>query len=157
MKKPWVIGVLSLSVIALSVIATAVTFPAFFFYHYDRGEFTEVQRVVSPNHLRTAILARRADRQALSSDNWFLLVGEKRSYNQDELSRAFHYRTYSFEDTHESPGNLHLDWGSDANLVVTCSPCEAVPLGVERKRATAGPVHITYVGLPESPFNDPGN
>jgi hypothetical protein len=139
----------------LAVAVFACIFPSFFFYHLDSGKnFTQIERVVSPNHLHSAVLAVKPPGDSLTGNHWFLLVGNETCCTQDELNRAYHYWTYSFMDTHESVGNLHISWADNTNLTVTCSPCEAEAIGIERKRSIAGPVRISYVGIPESPFPD---
>ena len=155
-KRSLIVGG-SLIAIALGFVAFVAAFPAFFFYHYDPAEFVQIQTIESPDHVYTAVLAERIDNGFRSeAGHLFLVVGPKLAYTRDDLSRAYHYRTYSFLDTFESPRNLNISWASNSHLVVGCSPCEADPIAIERRRATAGQVQISYVGIPESPFPDSG-
>jgi hypothetical protein len=157
--KRWLsFGVIILA-IPMAIIGMAALFSIALAYPFSPSVYTQLESAISPDHQFTAVVARRADNQAMSSDDVFVLVGQQAAYTPDDLRKALRSKREVLDDQHDSPGDMiHLHWVSDNELSITCSPCGATSLGLAKRKLNEGPIHITYVGFPEnSEYTDTGN
>jgi hypothetical protein len=90
-------------------------------------------------------VAKRSDHQALSGDQYFVLIGD-RSFSTRELRHAYHSNAVIFRADGDC---LKVHWEDSHNLVVTChdGSIESTHIAVQQRRT--GDVTVSYQDIPD--------
>jgi hypothetical protein len=135
---------ISLTVIIVLILASTVVF-LLFTGHFDGGKFEVIQTSWASSKL-VVMVARRSDHEALSGDQYFVLVGDHPSAH--ELRYAYYHHGLIFRS---DGACVTASWEDARNLVVSChdGSIEAGAIAVEqRKKAGVG---VSYVNIPLIP------
>jgi hypothetical protein len=121
-----------------------VTVYALFHGYFDPGSFEIDQTEWSPSR-QVAIVAKRSDHQALSGDQYFVLIGDH-LFSARELRHACYSRVVIFR---ADSSCLTVRWKDSHNLVVTCNgeAIEADHIAVQQHRSAD--VTVSYQDIPD--------
>jgi hypothetical protein len=128
----------------LMIALTAIVF-ALFHGYFDRGKF-EIRNAQWSESGQVAMLVERSDHQALSSDVYFVLIGNH-LFSPRELRQAYHSPDVFFAAAADC---LTLHWSDSHNLTVTCAGGSINRDHIEVQRRQSGDVNISYVNIPDS-------
>jgi hypothetical protein len=124
---------------------------ALFHGYFDHGLF-EVKRLEwsgSPPR-RAAIVAERSDHEAMSSDQYFVLIADHVP-SASELRSAYYSRDVVFRAGGDDC--LSVRWNDSNALTITCTMKNPDPLytpGIAVQKYKAGDVAIRYVNIADS-------
>ena len=115
---------------------------ALFHGYFDRGNFQVVRVVPSPQHL-FALVAKRSDHEALSGDQYFVLV-EDHILSENQLRHAYYGHRVIFRSDEDC---LQARWNGPNRLVVTgCGQLvQEGQIAVQKHRI--GDVEISYENI----------
>lgn len=123
---------------------------ALFRGYFDHGQF-EVEHVdwwsLTPE--RVAFVAKRSDRQAMSSDVYFVLVANH-VFSPTELRRAYYRDEVIFAAANDC---LSVHWSTPNKLEVICDDGVIDPSHVEVCKRKAGDVSVRYVNITDGKCN----
>jgi len=142
MKKS--VGV-SLTVLIVLILAATIVF-LLFTGHFDSGKFEVIKTSWASPEL-VAMVARRSDHEALSGDQFFVLVGDH-TFSARELRHAYYQDGLIFR---ADSACVTTSWKDARNLVVSCpdGSIEAGAIAVEQRRKAD--VGVSYVNIPIIP------
>jgi hypothetical protein len=127
---------------ALVVIAFAL-----FNGYFDHGRFVVKEAAWSPlGPARVAVVAERSDHQALSSDVYFVLMGDH-VFSPAELRTAYHGDHVIFAAASDC---LSVQWRGPNNLAVICRNGTIDSNHIDVHKLQAGDVAITYVNISDA-------
>jgi hypothetical protein len=135
----------SLKVLIVLILAVTVVFLVFT-GHFDGGKFEVIETSWASPKL-VAMVARRSDNEALSGDQYFVLVGDH-PFSARELRHAYYHHGLIFR---AGSACVTTSWKDARNLVVSChdGSIEAGAIAVEQlKKADVG---VSYVNVPIIP------
>lgn len=136
------ISKISLVTAGILVIFAACLY-ALFHGYFDHGQF-RTQQVVSSPGKELAVIGERFDQEALSSDQYFVLLSDHIP-SAKELRAAY----YSDQVIFRAGGScLNVRWESSQHLIIEC-PDESITSGeiaVEKERFDG--VKISYLRIP---------
>lgn len=112
--------------------------------YFDRGQFEVKNAEWSPSG-RVALIAERSDHGALSSDIYFVLVGDH-LFSSTELRHAYYGPAVIFAAAAEDC--LALRWKDPRNLVITCGNGSIDRSHINLQRNQVGDVIVSYVNIP---------
>jgi hypothetical protein len=141
MRRP--IGV---SLTLLIVLALAGAVVVLFTGHFDGGKFEVIETNWTSPKL-VAMVARRSDHDALSGDQYFVLVGDH-PFSALELRYAYYHHGLIFRS---DGACLTTSWKDAQTLVVSChdGSIEAGAIAVEQRKKAS--VAVSYVNIPLIP------
>lgn len=124
------------------VAALAIVLWALFHGYFDRGNFQVVRAISSPQHL-FAIVAKRSDNEALSGDQYFVLL-EDHILSESQLRHAYYGHRVIFRSDEDC---LQVRWNGPNRLVVICcgQSVQEGQIAVEKHRI--GNVDIAYENI----------
>jgi hypothetical protein len=125
---------ISLTVIIVLILASTVVF-LLFTGHFDGGKFEVIQTSWASSKL-VVMVARRSDHEALSGDQYFVLVGDHPSAH--ELRYAYYHHGLIFRS---DGACVTASWEDARNLVVSCHDGLLPPLHPV--------IHIAVAGRPQ--------
>ncbi|MFL6428644.1 MAG: hypothetical protein ACJ71S_10405 [Acidobacteriaceae bacterium] len=130
-------------IVCALMIALMVTVYALFHGYFDRGLF-EVKQATWSSSKEVAVVAKRSDHQALSGDQYFVLIGDH-SFSTRELTHAYHSNAVIFSADSDC---LKVHWEDSHKLVVTChdGSIESTHIAVQQRRS--GDVTVSYTNIP---------
>jgi hypothetical protein len=132
------------AVCALCIALVAATF-ALFHGYFDHGLF-EIKQTDWSSSGRVALLAKRFDHQALSSDVYFVVIGNH-MFSATELRNAYHGPRVIFSAASDC---LRIRWNDPHNLTVSCHDGLLDTSHIENiKQHQSGDVAIAYVNIPD--------
>jgi hypothetical protein len=124
-------------------IALAIAVYALFHGYADRGLFeTEEAQWYSPTQL--AVVAKRSDHEALSGDQYFVLIGNH-LFSPKELRHAYYGQSVIFRADNSC---LTLRWQNQHDLIVTCSDGSIGPRRTAVQQHRSGEVVVSYIKIP---------
>jgi hypothetical protein len=115
--------------------------------YFDPGLFEIKQVEWSPSApRRAAVVAERSDHEAMTSDVYFVLVGDH-VFSASEMRRAYHSDDVVFAAANDC---LSVSWRDSHHLVLNCrnSTIDSAQINVRKTRA--GVVAIAYVNIADS-------
>lgn len=140
MNKRLFVGITCALGVALVAIACGL-----FRGHFDHGQF-EVKETSRSSSARFAIVAKRSDHEAMSGDQYFVLLGDH-VFSPDELRSAYYGRHLVFaSDT----SCLSVHWSDPNNLTVMCREGSIDPSHIAVQLRQADDVVIKYVNIPDT-------
>jgi hypothetical protein len=119
---------------------------ALFHGYFDHGQFDVEQREWSSSK-QLAVVARRSDHEALSGDQFFVLVGDH-TFSAHDLRQAYYNNGIVFR---ASSNCLIIHWIDVHKLLVTCSDRSIAADQIAVQRDQVGNVEILYEGIPHLP------
>jgi hypothetical protein len=139
-----------LAVILLIGILLAIGWYALFHGYFDHGLFEIKQVEWSPSFpRRVAVVAERSDHEAMSSDQYFVLIAD---HVPSATELRFTY--YSKDVIFRAAGDcLGVRWTDPHSLTITCAMRYPDPLymaGIAVQKYRAGDVAIRYVNIADS-------
>jgi hypothetical protein len=138
-NKRLLAGVICVLGAALVVIACGL-----FRGHFDHGQF-EVKETSRSSAARVAMVAKRSDHEAMSGDQYFVLLGDH-VFSPSELRSAYYGRHVVFAS---DGGCLSVRWSDPHNLTVMCREGSIDPSHIAVQLRQAGDVVISYVNIPD--------
>jgi hypothetical protein len=135
----------SLTVLIVLILVATVVF-LLFTGHFYGGKFEVVETNWASPKL-VAMVARRSDQEALSGDQYFVLVGDH-PFSARELRYAYYHHGLIFSS---DGACVTTSWKDARNLVVSChdGSIEAGEIAVEQRKAAE--VGVSYVNIPIIP------
>ena len=134
-------------VVASGIVLLCLAVVLFFFLDFrgnlDPGRF-EVLRAVRNSENIIAIVAKRSDDQAMSGDQYFVLVADH-VYSATELRAALHRSHMIFNADRDG---LKVYWSGPRDLVIECDSCGITKEGVNEQQFTTGNIRIQYLNFP---------
>jgi hypothetical protein len=134
-------------VVASGIAVLCVAVVLFFFLDFrgnlDRGNF-EVLRTVKNSDNKIAIVARRTDSEAMSSDLYFVFVGDH-VYSPKELRLAVHRTHMIFRADRDG---LDVRWAGPQQLIIECKNCEITKDDIDEQRFRSGNISVQYLNFP---------
>jgi hypothetical protein len=126
------------------LVVLTVTVYALFHGYFDRGQFEIEQTEWSPSR-QVAIVAKRSDHQALSGDQYFVLIGDH-LLSARELRLAYHSNAVIFGADSDC---LKVHWEDSHNLALTChdGSIESTHIAVQQRQR--GNVTVSYQDIPD--------
>jgi hypothetical protein len=138
------VGIVMVSVVAVTLAAITL---ALFYGCFDHGQFEVEEANWSPSApARVAVVAKRSDHQALSSDVYFVLVGDH-VFSPRELRTAYHGDHVLFAAASDC---LSVHWTDAQNLTVICRDGNIDSNHIEVLKRKTGNVAVTYVNVANS-------
>lgn len=129
-----------------AVLLTATMYPVFQGY-LDHGLFEIKQQEWSPSSpRRVAVVAERADHETMSSNVYFVLIGDH-VFSTTELRRAYHSGDAIFAATNDC---LSVSWRDSHHLVLNCRNGRIDPAHIHVRKPTTGDIEISYVSIANS-------
>jgi hypothetical protein len=114
---------------------------------HDPGQFEIKEVKWSPLPLRrVALVAKRSDREAMSSDIYFVLIADH-VLSAAELRKAYHSPDVVFAASSDC---LHISWTDPHHLLASCRNGTIDPAHIAVRKPTGGDVAITYVNIADS-------
>ena len=137
-------------IMALAMFLVVFALGAYGLFHgqFDHGKF-EVEQMYSFSSKQVAVVARRSDHQALSGDQYFVVIGDH-TFSSADLKRAYYYDGVVFRAG--SPC-LSVRWASAHELVVSCSDHSISADQIAAQRTQIGGVTVSYEGIPSMEKN----
>lgn len=135
-----------IAVAALCALGLALMTATFALFHgyFDHGLF-EVKQTDRSTSGHVAVLAKRSDHQALSSDVYFVLI-EDHVPSATELLNAYHGPRVIFAAASDC---LRIRWGDPHTLAVSCHGGSLDAGHIENvQQHQSGDVTITYANIP---------
>jgi hypothetical protein len=130
---------------ALGVALLLAVF-ALFRGYFDQGRFEVKEATWTPSGpARVALVAERSDHQALSSDVYFVLIGDH-VFSPTELRIAYYSQHALFAAASDC---LSARWADPHNLAVMCRDGVVDSNHIEVRKRQVGDVAITYVNIPD--------
>jgi hypothetical protein len=117
---------------------------ALFHGFFDQGTFEVKQSQLSPSK-QLAVVGRRSDHQALSGDQYFVIIGD-RPFSSADLKHAYYHDGLVFRAGSDC---LTIQWMNTHELAVRCadSSIQMDEIAVQRKQV--GDVTISYENIPQ--------
>jgi hypothetical protein len=129
---------------ALGIGLVVATF-ALFHGYFDHGLF-EIKQTDWSSSGNVAILAKRSDHQALSSDVYFVVIGNH-MFSATELRNAYYGPHVIFAAASDC---LRIRWNDPHNLTVSCHDGLLDTSRIENiQQHQSGDVAIVYVNIPD--------
>jgi hypothetical protein len=120
---------------------------ALFRGYFDRGLFEIKQAEWSSSApQRVAVVAERSDHQAMSSNVYFVLIGDH-VFSPTELRRAYHSDAVVFAAASDC---LTISWSDPHHLVLNCRDDKIDAAHINARKSIADDVTITYVNIANS-------
>jgi hypothetical protein len=115
--------------------------------YFDHGLFEIKQVEWSPSApRRVAVVAERSDHEAMSSDIYFVLVGDH-VFSASEMRRAYHSDDVLFAAANDC---LSVRWTDPHRVTVGCRSGTIDSAQIEVRKTRADGVAITYVNIADS-------
>jgi hypothetical protein len=124
-------------------IALAIGVFALFHGYADRGLF-EIEEVQWYSPTQLAVVAKRADHEALNGDQFFVIIGNH-MFSPKELRHAYYGQSVIFRADNSC---LTLRWQNQHDLTVTCSDGSIEPGSIAVQRYRSGGVVVSYIKIP---------
>lgn len=138
-RTAWVIT------LAIVIFLVAIVSGVYALFHgeFDRGNFQVERSTLSPSG-QLAIVAKRSDHQALSGDQYFVVLGDHLPSPAD-LKHAYYHDGVVFRAGNDC---LAVRWKTVRELVVTCkdNSIAADQIAVERRQT--GDITVDYENIP---------
>jgi hypothetical protein len=134
--------------VALSaIVATALVALVFGLFHgyFDHGRF-EVKEAVWSQSGRVAVVAERSDHEAMSSDVYFVLIGDH-VFSPPELRIAYYSSNVLFAAANPC---ITAQWNNPNSLTVACLRGFVDSSRIEVQRRLASGVAVTYLNIAEA-------
>jgi hypothetical protein len=130
----------------LGVLLAAAVYMLFHGY-FDHGLFEVKQVDWSPSPpQRVAVVAERSDHDAMSSDTYFVLIGDH-VFSTKELRRAYHSDNVTFAAAADC---LSVKWRDAHHLVVSCREGAVDSAHIDVRKTKTDDVVITYANIADS-------
>jgi hypothetical protein len=143
-EEPDIVGRLGCGLVLLLGLLLATGVYALFHGYFDHGRFELKQVEWSPSApRRVAVLAERSDHEAMSSDTYFVLIGDH-VFSPTELRRAFHSDDVVFGTSSDC---LSVSWRDAHHLLVSCRNGTVDAAHIDVRKTKADDVAITYVNI----------
>ncbi len=115
--------------------------------YFDHGLFEIKQVEWSPSApRRVAVVAERSDHQAMSSDTYFVLVGDH-VFSEREMRRAYHSDDVVFAAANDC---LSVRWTDSRHLTVSCRSGTIDSPHIDVRKTGVDGVAIRYVNIADS-------
>lgn len=134
--------VLSIFVCIFLVVVASLAY-GLFHGLFDNGNFHVEQERSSPSK-QLAVVARRSDNQALSGDQYFIVVGDQ-SFSSADLKRAYYHDGVVFRAASKC---LTVRWENRDTLIVECKDHSIKADQIAVQRSNVGNVRVAYEGIP---------
>ena len=146
-----------LSMLLLIAVVPAVGLYALFHGYFDHGLFEIKQAEWSPSaRLRVAVLAERSDHEAMSSDQYFVLITDHIP-SAKKLRFTYHSNDVIFRAAGDC---LTLHWTDPHRLAITCTIGYTDPLytgGIAVQKRKVNDIAVAYVNIPPRVVSRDGN
>jgi hypothetical protein len=131
--------------IMVCIVVTASVAAAYALFHgyFDRGQFA-IEQAQWSSSTRIAVIAKRSDHEALSSDIRFVLIGDH-LFSPTELRHAYYRHEAIFAAASDC---LTLRWESPRQLVVACDGSSIDSDHVNVQKLQSGEIAISYANIP---------
>jgi hypothetical protein len=138
---------IGLSVVILLMVLFMTAVYMLFHGYFDHGLFEIKQVDWSPSALRrVAVIAERSDHQAMSSDVYFVLIGDH-VFTASELRRAYHSDDVIFAAASDC---LNVTWTDPHHLLISCRNGTLDQAHINARKTRADEVAITYANIADS-------
>ena len=133
-----------LGVIFLLGILLAAGWYALFHGYFDHGLFEIKQVEWSPSApRRVAVVAERSDHQAMSSNTYFVLVGDH-VFSATELRHAYHSDDVIFAAASDC---LSVSWRASHHLILNCRNGTIDSAHIAARKPRTNDIEIAYVNI----------
>jgi len=136
------VGLGVLCVLGIAIAATAL---ALFHGYFDRGRFEIKETSLSPSS-SVAMVARRSDREAMSGDQYFVVVGDH-VFSASELRDAYYGNQVIFRADSDC---LSVAWKESHNLAITCQDGSIIRSHIAVQEHHIEDLAVTYINIPTS-------
>ena len=142
MTKGWI----TFSLVAVSLVCTLIAILLYNLFHgaYDSGQFQVQQSDWSPSHRQLAMVARRSDHQALSGDQYFVLLGEH-PFSAHDLKSAYYNHGVVFRAGSDC---LSVQWIDTHDLLIRCTSKSIAADEIAVQQDQVEGVTISYEDIP---------
>jgi hypothetical protein len=133
-----------LGILILVLVVLAVGWYALFHGYFDHGLF-EIKQVEwsSSTPRRVAVVAERSDHQAMSSNVYFVLVGDH-VFSATELRHAYHSDDVIFAAASDC---LSVSWRDFHHLILNCRNSTIDSAHIDARKPRTDDIEITYVNI----------
>ena len=135
----------SLVVIAVAALLLIGVVWVYAVFHgvFDPGTFV-VEQARWASDTQVAIVARRFDHQALSGDEYFVVVASHASSPAD-LKRAYYHDDIVFQAASDC---LNVRWQNARELIVSCTDRSITAGEIEVERDSVRDIRVSYEDIP---------
>jgi hypothetical protein len=133
-----------LGILIFVLVVLAVGLYALFHGYFDHGLF-EIKQVEwsASTPRRVAVVAERSDHEAMSSNVYFVLIGNH-IFSPAELRRAYYSDAVVFA---AASNCLTVSWNGPHHLVLDCRGGKIDAAHIDARKSIADDVAITYVNI----------
>lgn len=131
------------SVVGLALVLGFGLAYALFHGYFDHGQF-EIKQVQWSSAKQVAVVAERSDHEALSSNTYFVLIGDHVP-SSSELRHRYHSSARVFA---AADNCLDLRWQSPSALLISCNGHSLARWHIDVERHQVGGVAILYDNIP---------
>jgi hypothetical protein len=134
-----------LIIAALAVLLIGFVWCVYALFHgkFDHGSF-EVAQTDSFSSTQLAVVAKRSDHEALSGDQYFVVIGDH-PLSAANLKRAYYHDGVVFR---AGSTCLSVRWASAHELIVSCGDHSIRADQIAVRRTQIGDVMVSYEGIP---------
>ena len=118
---------------------------AVFHGYFDRGNF-QVERTEWSSSNQLVIVAKRSDHEALSGDQYFVLIGDH-APSATDLRRAYYNNGVIFRASSQC---LTARWADLHHLVIACDDGSIQPSQIAVQQDQIGDVKVRYESIPHA-------
>lgn len=111
--------------------------------YFDHGRF-EVRQIQLSSAKQVAMIAERSDQQALSSDTYFVLIGDH-VFSPSELRRGYHSGSVVFA---AADSCLNLHWQGPTTLVIACDGKSLTREHIDVEENQSRGIRVLYDNIP---------
>jgi hypothetical protein len=144
-KRIWVVGLACGFLVFCALISPLVLdMLALLVGYFDEGKFEAKQAQWLSG--RVAMVAERSDHEAMSSDTYFVLIGNH-VFSPHELWAAYYQQREVFSAAAGDCG-LSVQWSDEDTLVISCETAlDSDSIDSEKHRK--GDIAVRYLNIPE--------